>query len=85
MDMNKKQTRTYRSESLSLSPLNITLKEAKIFSPPDTFNAQPNVDEELAAQLIKTMKKQYRRTSPFATWMGQPFPHEYKEMVAADV
>jgi hypothetical protein len=76
----------YRSQSLSLLPLEIALKEAKLYSPPDTFKLQTNVDEELASRLIEKIKKQFkRRPSPFATWMGQPFPHEYKEMVAADV
>jgi hypothetical protein len=64
-------------------PLNIALREAKLFSPPNTFQA--DVDEQLALKLIEKMKKSYRRPSPFANWMGQPFPHEYKEMVAADV
>jgi len=36
-------------------------------------------------KLIENVKKPYRRPSPFASWMGQPFPQEYKEMVAADV
>ena len=85
MDMNKNQTRTYRSESLSLSPLKMTLHEAKLYSPPDTFRARLNVDEALASKLIENMKKPYRRPSPFSNWMGQPFPHEYREMVAADV
>jgi hypothetical protein len=83
--MNKQPTRAYRLEPLSLSPLNITLNEAKRISPPDTCKPQPNVDEQLASTLIEKVKKQYRRPSPFSNWMGQPFPNEYKEMVAADV
>jgi hypothetical protein len=80
-----KQTRTYRLESLSLSPLKIALHEARMYSPPDTVKPQANVDEQLASTLIEKVKKQYRRPSPFSNWMGQPFPNEYKEMVAADV
>ena len=83
--MNQKFEFAYRSNSPSLLPLNIALKEAKLYSPPDTFKAQTNVDEELASRLIENMKKPYRRPSPFASWMGQPFPNEYREMVAADV
>ena len=83
--MNQKLEFAYRSNSPSLLPLNIALKEAKLYSPPDTFNPQTNVDEELASRLIENMKKPYRRPSPFASWMGQPFPNEYREMVAADV
>jgi hypothetical protein len=83
--MNKHQTRTYRLQPLSLSPLKIALNEAKTYSPPDTFKPQANVDEQLASTFIEKVKKQYRRPSPFSNWMGQPFPNEYKEMVAADV
>ncbi len=76
----------YRPESLSLLPLNIALREAKLYSPPNTFQHKLDLDEQLASKLIENMKKQCkRRPSPFATWMGQPFPHEYEEMVAADV
>lgn len=85
MDMNQNQTRTYRSGSLSLSPLKMALHEAKLYSPPNTGKPQPTVDEQLASTFIENVKKQYRRPSPFSTWMGQPFPHEYKEMVMADV
>ncbi len=83
--MKKNQIRTYSPAKLSLSPLKTALNEAKMYSLPDTFNPQPNVDEQLASTLIENVKKQYRRPSPFSNWMGQPFPHEYKEMVAADV
>jgi hypothetical protein len=83
--MNQKSMYISRSQSPSLLPLKTALKEAKVFSPPDTFRPQANVDEQLALKLIENMKKGYRRPSPFANWMGQPFPHEYEEMVAADV
>ena len=83
--MNQKFAFAYRSNSPSLLPLKIALKEAKLYSPPDTFKPQTNVDEELASRLIENMKKPYRRPSRFASWMGQPFPDEYREMVAADV
>lgn len=83
--MNQKFRLAYRSQSPSLLPLNMALQEAKLVSPPDTLKPQTDVDEQLALKLIDNMKKQYRSPSPFAHWMGQPFPHEYKEMVAADV
>ena len=60
------------SRSLSLLPLKLALK-------------QVSAEDQLVSKLIENIKKPYRRPSPFATWMGQPFPHEYKEMVAADV
>ena len=85
MAMNQKIMLAYRSQGPSLLPLETALKEAKLYSPADIFKPQTDVDEELAFELIERMKKQYRRPSPFANWMGQPFPHEYKEMVAADV
>jgi hypothetical protein len=83
--MNQKFAFAYRSQSPSLLPLKIVLKEAKKYSPPDTSSPQTDSDEQLALKLIENMKKPYRRHSPFASWMGQPFPHEYREMVAADV
>ena len=83
--MNQKPIFVNQSQHLSLLPLTMTLKVAKLYSPPDTRIPQTSVDEQLASKLIENMKKQFRRPSPFATWMGQPFPHEYKEMVAADV
>jgi len=83
--MNQKFVFAYRSNSPSLLPLKIVLKEAKMYSPPDTSRPQMDVDEQLALKLIENVKKPYRRPSPFASWMGQPFPQEYKEMVAADV
>ena len=60
------------SRSLSGLPLKLALK-------------QVSAEDQLVSKLIENIKKPYRRPSPFATWMGQPFPHEYKEMVAADV
>ena len=83
--MNQKFVFAYRSNSPSLLPLKTVLKEAKMYSPPDASRPQKDVDEQLALKLIETMKKPYRRPSLFASWMGQPFPHEYREMVAADV
>ena len=83
--MKEKSVFAFQMQSPTLRPLQIALKEAKVFSPPDTLKAQTGVDEELASSLIEKVKKQHRRPSPFANWWGQPFPHEYKEMVAADV
>ena len=68
----------------SLVSLELTLKEAKVFSPPAVRESHANADEQLAASLIEKVKRQYRWTSPFVNWMGQPFPDEYREMVAAD-
>jgi hypothetical protein len=78
------RTFTYRSPSSALLPLESVLREAKVFSPPDVRQPQTNVDEQLASTLIENVRKQYRRPSLFAGWMGQPFPDEYREMVAAD-
>ena len=83
--MDQKSILAYRSQNPALLPLRIALHEAKVYSPPDTRQPQASLDEQLASKLIENVKKQYRRPSPFAGWMGQPFPHEYKEMVAADV
>ena len=83
--MNSKITIAHRSQSLALLPLKTVLKEAKVFSPPDARQPQSNRDEQLASTLVENVKKEFRRPSPFASWMGQPFPDEYKEMVAADV
>lgn len=69
----------------SLLPLSTALVEARRYSPPDHYRPQPTLEEQLASSLIEKLKKQHRRPSPFAGWMGQPFPHEYEEMVAADV
>jgi len=83
--MNQKPMLAYRPQTSSLLPLKIALQEAKIFSASEPFQPQTDVDEKLASDVIENVKKQHRRPSPFANWMGQPFPHEYKEMVAADV
>ena len=83
--MNQKPIFVNQPQRRSLLPLTMTLQVAKLYSPPETRKPQSSVDEQLASKLIENMKKPYRRPSPFATWMGQPFPHEYKEMVAADV
>ncbi len=74
-----------QSRGLSLVSLKITLKEAKVFSPPEARQPQANADEQLASSLIHNVRRQHRWVSPFAGWMGQPFPDEYREMVAADV
>ena len=83
--MNPKTTFAIHAQNSSLLPLGTALKEAKVFAAPDVFQPRQDADEQLASRLIENVKKQYRRPSPFAIWMGQPFPHEYKEMVAADV
>ena len=82
--MNQNFVLANRSHTLTLLPLRLVLKEAKTIAPPDT-RSHATVDEQLVLKLIMNTKKPYRRPSPFSSWMGQPFPHEYKEMVAADV
>jgi hypothetical protein len=83
--MNQNFVLTNQSQSRSLLPLKLALKQAKRYAPPDTLKSPVSLEEQLASKLIENIKKPYRRPSPFAMWMGQPFPHEYKEMVAADV
>jgi formate-dependent nitrite reductase cytochrome c552 subunit len=83
--MNQNFVLANQSRSQSLLPLKLALKQAKLYSPPDSLQSQVNAEEQLASELIETIKKSHRRPSPFAMWTGQPFPHEYKEMVAADV
>lgn len=73
------------SQGPSLFTLEVTLKEAKVFSPPDVYVSQVSLDEQLATSLIEKVKKQHKWISPFVSWMGQPFPDEYRKMVAADV
>jgi hypothetical protein len=83
--MNQNFVLANQSQSRSLLPSKLALKQAKLYAPLETLKLQVSVEEQLASKLIANMKKSYRRPSPFAMWMGQPFPHEYKEMVAADV
>lgn len=75
----------HRSQGSSLVSLEMTLKEAKVCSPPDIHKPQTDVDGQFASSLIENVKRQHRWISPFASWMGQPFPDEYREMIAADV
>ncbi len=57
--MNKKQTRTYRSDTLSLSPLKLVLINARKGIPPRISRRDAN--EELAASLIEKMKLQFTK------------------------
>ncbi len=57
--MNKQMTRTYRSEALSLLTLRLVLTEARKDVPPQTSKNDWN--EELAAKLIRRMRRQYRK------------------------
>ena len=57
--MNKRQTRTYRSESLSLSPLNLVLTTARKEVPPRMTRKDAN--EEMALKLIEKMKLQVKK------------------------
>ncbi len=72
--MNQKTMLAHRSETLSLMPLNIALKEAKMYSPPDTFKPQTDVDEQLASRLIENVKKQYRRALSLRILDGTTVP-----------
>ena len=51
--------RTYQSETLSLLTLKLILTEAKRESPPQTRKEEQS-DEELALNLIASMKKNYK-------------------------
>lgn len=55
--MNKKQTRTYRSDTLSLSPLKLVLINARKGVPARISRRDAN--EELAMSLIEKMKLQF--------------------------
>ncbi len=57
--MNKQMTRTYRSEALSLLTLRLVLIEARKDVPPQVSKNDWN--EELAAKLIRRMRRQYRK------------------------
>ena len=57
--MNKKQTRTYRSDALSLSPLKLVLTNARKGLPPHISRRDAN--EELAMSLIEKMKLQFTK------------------------
>lgn len=57
--MNKKQTRTYRSEAPSLSPLKLVLTNARKGMPPRISRKDAN--EELATSLIEKMKLQFTK------------------------
>lgn len=57
--MNKRQTRTYRSESLSLSPLKLVLTKARKGLPPRVYHR--DVNEELASKLIEKMKLKFTK------------------------
>ncbi|RPJ27113.1 MAG: hypothetical protein EHM33_09200 [Chloroflexi bacterium] len=59
MDMNKQKIRTYHSEALSLLTLRIVLTDARRDVPPHV--SKNDMNEELAAKLIKKMKRQYKR------------------------
>ncbi len=59
MNMNKQRVRTYRSEALSLLTLRIVLTDARKDVPPQA--SKNDLNEELAAKLIRKMRRQYRR------------------------
>ena len=59
MNMNKQKVRTYRSEALSLLTLRIVLTDARKDVPPQV--SKNDMNEELAAKLIRKMKRQYKK------------------------
>ncbi len=59
MTMNKEKVRTYRSEALSLLTLRIVLTDARKDVPPQV--SKNDMNEELAAKLIRKMRRQYRK------------------------
>ena len=63
--MNKRLNRTYRLESLTLSPLNLALTLARKSLPPRI--SRMDVNEELASKLIERMKLQIKKYGPNGT------------------
>jgi hypothetical protein len=59
MNMNKEKVRTYGSEALSLLTLRIVLTDARMDVPPHV--SKNDMNEELAARLIKKMRRQFKR------------------------
>jgi hypothetical protein len=57
--MNKQAVRTYHSEALSLLTLRIVLIDARRDVPPQVSKIDMN--EEMAAKLIRKMKRQYQK------------------------
>jgi hypothetical protein len=57
--MNRQREYIYRSESLALLTLRIVLTDARKDVPPQV--AKNDMNEELAAELIEKMKRQYKR------------------------
>ncbi len=59
MNMNKQKVRTYRSETLSLLTLRLVLTDARKDVPPQV--SKNDMSEELAARLIRKLRRQYKR------------------------
>jgi len=59
MNMNKEKVRTYGSEALSLLTLRIVLTDARKGVPPHV--SKNDMNEELAARLMKKMRRQFKR------------------------
>lgn len=57
--MDKQRDYLYRSEALALLTLRIVLTDARKDVPPHT--ARNDMNEELAAELIEKMKRQYKK------------------------
>ena len=59
MNMNKQKIHTYRFEALSLLTLRLVLTDARRDVPPQV--SRNDMNEELAAKLIRRMKRQYKK------------------------
>jgi len=87
--MNKRQTRTYRSESLSLLPFNVVLIKTRNDLPPRMQLSRRDVNEERALQLIEMMKLQFEKHTYPLHWMSSSSQRTcsdlYNETAVADV
>ena len=68
--MNKKPTRTYHSDVLSLSPLKLVLIKARKGMPPHI--ARRDANEELAISLIEKLKLQFTKPGLPVHALGSP-------------
>lgn len=67
--MNKQKIHAYHSDTLSLLTLRIVLTEARKDVPPSV--SRNDMNEELAAKLIRKMRKQYQRLSSLYHLSGE--------------
>jgi hypothetical protein len=87
--MNKRQTYTYHSDSLSLLPLNVVLTNARNNVLPQTQTPRKDVNEERALRLIEMMKLQFKKRAHPVHWMDSSTQlgcsDSYNETAGADV